>query len=322
MAGITRWMIFLLVPAIPGRLYAQYIRAPDLPAFYDVRSGNLTVDLTNVTGGESIGYVLDPLGLAGFRTENFTPFMTSPLVTATEELIGEHNFAGVAGGVYDLGDILPVGLSQLELIDTYFGTHRGEPGTPNSPATAYYVLGPLGSRTFHLLQPIYSPSPYPAINVEGVLEVDRWAQEVSLVYDSGSGHLTLDTQGANGGAIWSYQILLNDTAFRVEDFDPITEELSSVVDASSITETAFGAILEGVYDLGPVLPIGMSGAQFSSTIRRASFVGEPGHDVLGLSLGTSGIEMSLQVIVPEPSGVGLLSLGLVAILALRDNNRR
>lgn len=312
-----RLLGMLLVGILSATDHAQARRGVDLPAYYDVETGNLTIDTTNVIGGVSIGYVISP---GVFRPENFTPFMNTPFINASNRSVGESNFQGVPGGVYSLGDILLPGLTEQELIDIYFGPDNW--GNPSGAGKrAYYVSGGLGEDTLHILKPVYAPSPYPAINDpnDSSDPVDRWATSATVLYDPLDGGLTLDTTGESGGAIWIYELTLNEpSSFDLNAFTPVVSELKPSAEDDTIVETGFGWIDEGVYPLGAILPPGLSESELVSMVDQFQFLGEPGHSAESLDIANSGVDFSISV-VPEP-GVNVFALAIV-FLAFRQCRR-
>ncbi len=286
-------------------------RGEDIPLYYDVRTGNLTIDTTRV---ESFGgYVFD-IPFDGFVPENFTPFMNTQFHSARTDQIGETDLATVTPGVYSLGNVFPPGLPS-EALNTYFGPHRAFP-TQTTPY-AYLAIG-IGTGTYHVFEPFYSPSPYPALNdgTVGPPIIDDWAVAARLTYNAATGDLILDSTGELGGTLWSYSLYFNDDMVDVDSFRAVSEGLAPLVDTRAIVEVGFNGIPEGVYNLGPVLPEGLSEGAFLESISYARFIGEPGHGAGALDLDVSGIDMSLAYIVPEPSGA-LLGMMAAALLILR-----
>lgn len=296
-----------------------------LPLYYDVSTGNATIDITNVFGGETAGYAIgndlcgNPCSL--FRPENHTPFMSSHFVTSTTALIGESNFDGVPNGVYSLGSVFPVGLSEQELREAYF-VHDA------LGATHFDVIGPAGSSVRHAFQPIYSPSPFPAINDTSVgpsTVVAQWATDAQLRYNELTGELVLDSDGRNGGAVFTYDIELNEPLFDVGAFNAISVAGIEVatVGLTKLLEADWNGIPAGVHSLGEVLPTGLSESELLNVIKSASFLGQPGHDVESLDINASGIAMSIQHIVPEPQlGARTLVLMLIVVSRLRRSISR
>ena len=121
---------------------------------------------------------------------------------------------------------------------------------------------------------------------------------------------------STGGTIWTYRVLFDADVVKVDAFSPATEDISASVRADSITEIGFSGISAGVYDLGQVLPAGLSEAEFSSLVGEASFIGEPGTGVKGLDFDINGVRMALAV-VPEPRLEYLFALSFVFVALIR-----
>ena len=114
-------MSFLTVLSVCPLVLAQSefaTQGENVPAYYDTRNGNLTIDASMVAEGKVIGYGLAARGLVG---DNHTPFLNSAFVTSTDTTIGESNFAGVPGGIYSLGNVLPAGLTSEDRVYGYRG---------------------------------------------------------------------------------------------------------------------------------------------------------------------------------------------------------
>ena len=308
-------MIHLLVNSANG----QSIRGEDLPLYYDVRTGNVTIDLTNVSGGTSIAYRFATIN-GQLRPENHTPFTGSSFGSATSREIGETNFAGFPGDVYSVGNIFPDGLTIEELeFTTFFGVDRwGGSGSPDDGPN-YYALGELGSGVYHLFTPVFSPPPYPPVNDPSVgpPEIVRWAEDASLRYNALTGGLLLATTGENGGTIWSYEIILTQDEFLTDSFESIGD-FGGHVTPNEIIEVSFEGIAEGNHFLGNILPPGLSQSELSGLVGRARFLGEPGHGADALDIDVNGIEMSLGYIVPEPTAMKLV---LIALMMLSVRHR-
>lgn len=276
---------------------AELIRGMDLPLYYDFRSGNVTIDTTEVHGGSMIGYGFE-LPFDGFHIENWTPFMDTFFINGTQSEFGETNMGGISPGVYSLGNIILPGLSEEEL-----GEYFGPQGPFNRPTSRfqYYAVGALGSRTYHHFSPQYSPSPFPPLNDPsiGPPEVDRWATEITLAYDAATGDVALDASGENGGHFLQYFISLKEDVVVTEAFTPITE-FAPTASPGTLGELALDPIPGGYYSLGNVLPEGLSEEQLFPLIETALFRGEPSHGNMPLDINTHGIVMALSNI-PEPT---------------------
>jgi len=87
-----------------------------------------------------------------------------------------------------------------------------------------------------------------------------------------------------------------------------------------ISEVGFGGIPEGRYDLGQILPAGLSREEVSQLFQETRFIGFPGH-AGNLDVAANGFAFALTV-VPEPTHeYGLLAalLGLVGVGRRRSN---
>ena len=292
-------------------------RGEELPAYYDVRTGNVTIDLTNITDGEAIAYSFSYGRIHGdLRYENFTPFRDTFFTFADRKTVGESDFGGFPGAVYSLGEIFPPGLSESELSTLYFGHDRWGRGGGPSDGPKYYALGPLGSNVVHVFAPIYAPSPFPAINEGGSeTEPKTWTNDVTLTYNELTGEVNL---AAIGGAIWSYEVRLVEDAFIVDEFLP-TSDISRV-EASKIVEVGVDGISEGRHSLGRILPSGLSSVELSDLVLRSEFVGEPGHGVESLDVSISGAPMALAHIVPEPNKGHYIIIAVLSMMGFCRNH--
>ena len=296
-------MLFVLavgsIQHTPRAVAEDSIRGVDLPLYYDVRTGNVTVDTTEVTGGVLTGYVLT-VPFDGFIVDNFTPFMDTFFFTANERVVGESQFSGISPGVYSLGNVIPAGLLEEELGE-YFG-----PTLPfGRTAFDYFAVGEPGSGTFHLFSPQYIPSPFPPLNdpAIGPPDIDRWATEMALTYDPGTGELALDASGENGGHFMLYSVSLSDDGFDTDAFTPITDfAANSHSQPNELVEVSFEPIPGDYYLLGNVLPTGLNEEQLFSLIETAMFLGEPARGSSPLDINTHGIDMLLAIVpdLPDP----------------------
>ena len=253
-----------------------------LPLYYDVRTGNVTIDTTNVVGGILTGYTLDLppdnwlepdhgfLSLS-FYSEAARPFMDTFFSSFLPKSMGESNFSGVAPGVYAIGNILPPNLDEAQF-RLYFG-RTGPPTDGVGYPYQYYAVGELGSDIYHPFEPIYSPSPFPALNSDGGdggVEID-WAESASLLYDPANGAVTIDTTGQGGGTIWSYRLDFADDVLATDNVQLATDGLLSKVDQATIVEIGAEGIAAGSYLLGNILPAGLSSVALSNAVTGASF---------------------------------------------------
>lgn len=295
------WCTFASGQGLPGIEYRE-----PLPFYYDAATGNATVDLTNVFGGESAGYgfgysaAVCESPCVPLRAENHTPFMGGAFTQSTAALVGESNFAGVSAGVYSLGDILPIGLTEQELVDTYF--------TPDPVRNwvQYSAIGPAGSGIQHAFQPIYSRSPFPAQNDSSVgpeTGVEQWATEAELRYNELTGDVTLDSSGRNGGAMFSYELELTEPVFRTSEYRAVSGFGTTNGELDHIVEVDWNGIPAGEHSLGRILPTGLTPKELVGVIDSAKFLGELGHDVDSFDIDVNGHALAISHIVPEPNSV-------------------
>ena len=292
-----------------GNLWAQAVPGEKLPLYYDVATGNVTVDTTNISGGEFVGYFFAHPSASrfDFLPENHTPFMPTLLgPTSTHRSIQELSWPNdpLEPGVYSIGNILPAGLSRDELMAEFFaGT--GRPTNPFEPSFyRYYARGSydLDPTQYHVFEINYAASPFPPLNDPnpGPPEEIKWATEASLSYDPGDGTLFLDTTGPNGGIAYGYHIeLRDDDVLRVDEFTPATSEMFISVRSNLISESS--RIEEGIHNLGNILPTGLDEQGLRDVIESAEFIGEPGHGVGGLDVSLNGRPFALALASTLPS---------------------
>ena len=141
---------------LTGQLWAAgaFVPGEQLPLYYDVATGNVTIDTTNVSGGEFVSYALRHTSVGDdFIYENHTPFMTnlfSP--NSTFNMIAETSWPGkpLTPGVYSLGNILPAGQTREEVSLSYFG-ETGFLSTPsNRTQFTYGAYGSFDLGQFHV----------------------------------------------------------------------------------------------------------------------------------------------------------------------------
>ncbi len=173
------------------------------------------------------------------------------------------------------------------------------------------LLGQVGTGEGHAFNLVFSPTPLRPLNIDSDVPFhDRWATEVSLAYDARDGSLELDTTGPSGGAMTVYEIQANNNFFEANAFQPVFGTVFEA-DGRHLSETGFGGIPEGVYNLGPVLPPDLSLEQLDTMLNVAHFIGHPGHSGL-IDVNAVGVAMNISV-VPEPSSLTLLLATLICI---------
>ncbi len=303
------------------------VRGEDLPLYYDQSTGNVTIDTTNISGGEFVAYTFSRRGLfdIGYQPDGHTPFMPNLLpVGATERNIGETSWPNepLLPGVYSIGNILPAGLTPDELTESYFGESGFLWTLSEQSLFTYGAYGSfdLDPEQFHVFDINYAPSPFPALNDPSASTEEReivWATEASLEYDPGDGGLVLNSTGPNGGRLFSYQIVLNEDVFRTDEFTPATNPFFSTIGPEVLTEVS--RMDAGVYHLGSVLPPDLDYDGLARLIDQATFTGEPGHGPDAIDLSVHGRPMAIAI-VPEPTDSLRLAI-LAGIVAFAHRRR-
>lgn len=281
------------------------------PIFYDPSTGNLTMDVTNAPGGVMGGYSLkSPGGL--FISSSHTRFVDTQVFTTLPTEIGEAQpFGNLAPGVYSAGNVLPTGMSETQVLDVL------------DLGNSIWVGGlGTGTNTFGL---VYGPSPFPALNDPNAPPpVVNWASEATLIYNPINGNLSLDLTGTTGGAIAGYQLASDTNSFVPSEFQPAGTLGYFDAFTDLIVEAEYAGIADDLYDLGNILPAGLTLGQLETHLTSAKFLSAPGHGLNDFDIETNGVNFSLQLAsaiapVPEPSTYVLASLGLLgfAFLARR-----
>ena len=89
--------VFCLIAMQSLNAYAH--GTDDVPAYYDVDTGNVTIDVTIV---ERFGSYVWGIPFDGFNADGYTPFMNSPLTSQTSRLLGG-KYRNRRGGCLQLG---------------------------------------------------------------------------------------------------------------------------------------------------------------------------------------------------------------------------
>ena len=144
--------------------------------------------------------------------------------------------------------------------------------------------------------------------------------DVDLIYDPESGNVTLDASDAASGVVLSFVLGTGQDNMRSENFVQSADgSAGPFIDVGTNTDaTAFqigqtdplGQGAGPTIDLGDILPAGMDQAGLSEYLTLAQYAS---------ALGAGG-ELDL-VVVPEPSSISLILLGLL-VLRVRLNERR
>ena len=287
-----------------------------IPAYYDPATGNVTADMTYLIGDTLTSYVLElPRGsvqsgaIAGFRTENFTPFLGGIHASAHDYTVGETNFDAGRPGVYSFGNILPAGLTKDEYMNDYFSSD------------AWWLVPQSGLGVSMHMHPVYAPSPFPAINDPnvGLGGIEDWATDVALLYNPTNGELVIDSTGSRGPFL-QYEVQFDDDVVRTVNFRPRNEDFG-IATANSIIETSMTGFEPGWYNIGEVLPAGLSLHEVTAMIDDAHYLGRPGTNSRNaFDIGLNGSPMRLAI-VPEPSSFGAICWVFVATLLCSRRKR-
>ena len=287
-----------------------------VPLYYDTTTGHVTIDTTDIPDGVFAGYSIGLQGSGGLtRAEallpnNFTPFGNTIWVSASSTAVGETNFSGIPPGVYSLGRIITPNLDLAEI--TTLERFLNDPWQSS-------VVGKPGESNWYSYELIKGPSPFVPINdPDSVIPHHaRWATDVVLSYDVRDGSVTLDTTGAGGGAVAMY-MLETESAFNVDAFRETGGGLSNL-SAQLISEVSFSGIAEGRYDLGTILPAGLTPTQLTDTLAGSRFIGQPGHSA-PFDVDVNGSAFSLAH-VPEPNTTILVGLAIMIALVGKGRTR-
>ncbi len=300
------------------RLAHGQITAPgvEVPLYYDPDTGNLTMDATDLPSGELYSYAIgfkgatfDPVaaGIPSFRKDEFTPFMGTVWGGGTDWTLGEIDHKdSVPAGVYSLGNVLPPNLeaglvdlmAELTANTTEFGS----------------VLDALGQGYGHYWDVIYGKSPFEPLNGNGswIPAYERWAESVTLLYDMTNGKLAIDSTGEAGGALSAFGLQFHDQApVNRENWAPMGD-VSDFDENGLLSEFFTAGLPEGRYELGRLLPTGLTADDVTGFLDSSLFVGQPGH-TNPFSLEVNGEPLQIRV-VPEPSGLATTGCALFFLI--------
>lgn len=136
--------------------------------------------------------------------------------------------------------------------------------------------------------------------------------KANLIYDSATGNVKLDPAQAPGGAILNFVLKDTEGGFNapgVAQFPPpgiLITDLSTEISYSDAALTGFNAI----WDMGNIFPTGIpSAGAVAAFLDTATYVGQLGTGVHEFDIVTVGPN---DPPVPEPAGLGLVGLALLA----------
>jgi hypothetical protein len=299
-----------------------------LKIYYDPVTGNVALDTTNTRSGELNGYGFSLNGRSPlypnlpkdppwvFRHENLIRLTESTLYLSTPRHFGETTLTNPMRGLFTVGDMLPIGLSEEFWTTSFVKQVAGNDLTTWAPYGYSYndVIsgGPAPEAEF-----IYGRPSGEFQNKWDLVDPATltWAKTATLIYHDWSGEVFLDTTGTEGGYI-SRLLVTSDDAFLPDGYTPITEGPFNVATSSSILLNE-DALEPGSYSLGQILQPGLSASQFAGLFNEARFMGRAGFNGGDFDFATHGANMSLQF-VPEPSMLLQLALALaVTIVGIR-----
>ncbi len=276
-----------------------------LKFYYDPDTGNVSFDTTESRTGSLYAYAFEAYTSAWkFRAENLIRLSNSTLFTALPTTVGEGTVSAPWRGLYSIGDVFPIGLSETELHSTV--GYLFEPTRP----VQYLYADQVGGGDPPPAQLIYGRPTGEFVNRWDLVDPNTldWATAATLVYRPWSGEVLIDTTGDSGGYI-SGIVLASAGQFIANDFDPFFH--GPAVEATEDLIALFGDAFEpGRYSLGQVLRAGMTHEEFESLFSRAEFFARAGFRSAEFNYDAEGLALSVQY-VPEPSSI---AFALIAIL--------
>jgi hypothetical protein len=283
-----------------------------LKFYYDPLTGNVSMDTTETRSGGVYVYSLNLIQSVHFRPENHIRITSSTFYDADAGTIGEGSLSDPWFGLYTIGDVLPVGLSE----QTWTSLFTFNPGA--TLLRSQYIYSDLvGGGAPPPATFIYGRPEGEFQNALDLVDPDAldWADQATLKYYPQSGKVVLDTTGAGGGYITGI-LLESNGAFRPGEFATTLKHSDfNVVSGDEIA--LFGDLVApGEWALGDLLPADLSLSEVQSTLKTAEFFGRAGFGTRNLDVETAGSSFNIQV-VPEPATAAILAAGLAIIPALR-----
>lgn len=143
-----------------------------------------------------------------------------------------------------------------------------------------------------------------------------WAQSALLVYNRSTGEVVLDTTSDDSGYITGYN-LTSDAAFQIASYRPALDvPFSSSSD--SLMWLVHDVVEPGRYNLGAVLPRGLTATEFEESFLEAEFLGRAGFLSRSFDFATEGVQFRFAVItVPEPSTGFAIAILACAVVGMR-----
>lgn len=318
-----RWGAVEFVLALAGISFHSSVTNAQLKIYYDPATGNVALDTAATRTGALYTYSFStssfflyhelPVPIQ-FLPDNQIRLTESTLYLANDQEISEASTSGPISGLFTIGNIFPAGLTE-EVWSTAFHFKTADP-----PGTDWWKTFPLG---YGYVDAIAQGPPPPAEFIYGAPEgefdnrwdiVDpatlTWAKTAKLIYRAWSGEVLLDTTGMDSGYI-SNITLKSDGAFLPNGITPFNDSPINTATPDFVLLVA-DAVEPGRYSLGHILEAGLSVNEFANLFTEARFIGRAGFNGGSFNFAEDGIDMSLSF-VPEPSTLGLLSLGCLTI---------
>lgn len=298
-------------------LSIQFLLVPPalatLKFYYDPATGNVSFDTSETRSGGLYNYGFqlndyknnNPLPWE-FRTENLVRLSTSTLYFADPWRIADTTLSNPWRGLYTIGDVMPVGLSEEIWTNSFI--HDGW----DTDRFIYQYSDMIGGGPSPPAEFIYGPPEGEFQNKWDIVDPDTltWATTAKLVYRAWSGEVLIDTTGDAGGYTSSFFFNSHD-AFVPSNYASEIDSIS-IVTTNNIGLLA-DAVEPGKYSIGRILPPGLTLEEFESMFTNASFLGRAGFNGGSFDIESYGIPMLLQyVAVPEPATSWLLAIGVIA----------
>lgn len=272
--------------------------------FYDSVSGDVFINVDYEKHDDFIGISLRS-GETRFRPDNYQRLGDqSALYYVSDRVIYEARLTGRSGrypgypnGLYELGAILPAGLSEHDFNDFGIEASWGAIGQIKPIGFAIAFERPNG------------------IPFNSGLSKLNWADSALLSYNADNGEVILNTDGDAGGYVTSFSvnaiaagILLTDNAIK-----PAEQSHMAITDGG-VGLHGVGILSPGQYNLGAILPSDLSASELRNILHSVSMTTTT--NVGSVDIAVAGLDdISIAILwVPEPSAVVLGALVLVICL--------
>ena len=275
--------------------------------YYDTDTGDVFINTVDEDHDDFIGISLRS-GKGKFRPENYQRlgghsalYLVNEGAIHEARIVGNGRYPGYPNGLYELGAILPAGLTNYDFDDLGFEAHWGAIGQVIPKEFAIAFERPTG------------------IPFNFGVSALAWAEEASLSYDSVNGEVVLATGGHAGGYITSFSlyaiadgILLSVSAIKPEE----QSHIATSDGANGFGLHGVGLLSPGEYNLGPILPAGLSAGELQHLLHSVSVNTTTNIGSLDVTLaGESDVETSV-LWVPEPNSL-VFATFLLSSLMLR-----